>query len=52
MEIDQNYSELATTIKIDQVLHRSLSKYQDILIFHKYIDLLNFYLILTRTSYV
>lgn len=34
MEIDKNFSDLATTIKIDQVLYRSHSKYQDILLFH------------------
>lgn len=36
MEIDKDYTDLATTMKMEYVLHHAKSKYQDILIFNKY----------------
>ena len=36
VEIDKDYSDLATSMKIKKILYHSQSKYQEILIFNKY----------------
>jgi hypothetical protein len=35
VEIDKDYSDLATSMKIEKILYHSQSKYQEILIFNK-----------------
>ena len=35
METDSTAADMSTSIKVDRVLYRSRSKYQDILIFYK-----------------